>query len=570
MKTTGAATLLILVLLGNLGYAQIFSEDFSSFYLSEGVGGQSGNGIETDCDNPLPNCSTQADTDLDVFAWGWVEGWESGGLHGAHAVNLNTFTGDPNYAIQLFAGNQLNPATGEPKANDAAVMIWHDNVITLSSGILNSNNAGETYTLQFDASPAVYQAPDQMTTVDDGLLIEVLRSDNVVLASHEHLPGSWAGEIAFVSDAFQYTGDGSGDIRLRVGPLNFGSGHFAGAIDNLKLTGNAELFSDGFDDFSAPPQNFNGLQFESGLPVAHSGDLPNWFKEGGGTVHMVDVDPQPVDPIEGVSSNTNTLTLVEGIDANEAGATYQLSARIGPSLWSGPSEATMEDDFITIELLRQDDTVLASFEARPEPWEVGNPDAQDLDGDGTLDTPVDFEYTGDGSGPVRIRIFGETQGSSRFGGAIDDLTITRGSLMGDYNGSGALDPRDIDFLTAAVGSDDLTFDANGDGSVTSDDRTTWVEQLANTWFGDANVDGEFNSSDLVTVFTAGKYELDEFASWEQGDWNGDQRFGSGDLVTAFAGGGYETGPRNGVAAVPEPSAAVMLGIGLLVIFRRRS
>jgi hypothetical protein len=75
---------------------------------------------------------------------------------------------------------------------------------------------------------------------------------------------------------------------------------------------------------------------------------------------------------------------------------------------------------------------------------------------------------------------------------------------------------------------------------------------------------------LVTVFTAGKYELDEFASWEQGDWNGDQRFGSGDLVTAFAGGGYETGPRNGVAAVPEPSAAVMLGIGLLVIFRRRS
>ena len=138
--------------------------------------------------------------------------------------------------------------------------------------------------------------------------------------------------------------------------------------------------------------------------------------------------------------------------------------------------------------------------------------------------------------------------------------ISRGSLTGDYNQSGALDVRDIDLLTAAIGSDDLTFDANGDGSVTAEDRTTWVEQLANTWFGDSNLDGQFNSSDLVAVFQAGKYEVDEFASWGQGDWDGNQRFGTGDLVAAFQGGGFE--------AVPEPSAVFLLGMGLLCVFRR--
>ncbi len=402
------------------------------------------------------------------------------------------------------------------------------------------------------------------------MLIELLRDDDSVLASHTHLPGDWAGDIVLLPDSFQYVGDGSGDVRVRIGPSNFQSGHFGGAIDDLTLTGNAEVFSEGFGGFTAPATNFNGTQFESGLPVAHSGNLPNWVKEGGGTVHIVDVDPLPPPEPEGVQSNTNTLTLVEGIDANDAGTTYQLTARIGPSVWAGAGQATTVDDFMTIQLLRPDDTILASFDARPEPWEAGNPDAQDLDGDGMLDTPVEFEYTGDGSGPVRLRIFGEAQGSSRFGGAIDDLVISRASLAGDYNGSGALDPRDIDLLTAAIGSDDLTFDANGDGSVTPDDRITWVQELAHTWFGDANLDGEFNSGDLVDVFAGGKYELDEFAGWGQGDWDGDQRFGSGDLVTAFADGGYEVGLRAAVTPVPEPSAVFLLGLGLLCVFRRKS
>ena len=87
--------------------------------------------------------------------------------------------------------------------------------------------------------------------------------------------------------------------------------------------------------------------------------------------------------------------------------------------------------------------------------------------------------------------------------------------------------------------------------------------------GDSNFDGAFGSSDLVVVFTAGKYEADTAAGWAEGDWNGDLKFSSSDLVTAFTDGGYEAGPRAAVAAVPEPSSIVLLMIGSLLMLRVR-
>ena len=90
--------------------------------------------------------------------------------------------------------------------------------------------------------------------------------------------------------------------------------------------------------------------------------------------------------------------------------------------------------------------------------------------------------------------------------------------------------------------------------------------------GDSNLDGEFNSSDFVTVFSAGEYE-DELAgnsTWATGDWNGDKDFNSSDFVAAFSDGGYEKGPR-AVAAVPEPSGMIMFlaCLAALPVLRRR-
>jgi hypothetical protein len=142
-------------------------------------------------------------------------------------------------------------------------------------------------------------------------------------------------------------------------------------------------------------------------------------------------------------------------------------------------------------------------------------------------------------------------------------------LPGDFNGRGTLDVADIDLLTTKVreGRNPVSFDLNGDRSVNGEDRRVWVEQIRKTYFGDSNLDGEFNSGDFVHVFQSGLYETGQDAGWGSGDWNGDGHFESGDFVTAFQAGGYEKGPR--AALVPEPANIVMLGIGLLLGLGRR-
>ena len=91
-------------------------------------------------------------------------------------------------------------------------------------------------------------------------------------------------------------------------------------------------------------------------------------------------------------------------------------------------------------------------------------------------------------------------------------------------------------------------------------------------FGDADLDGEFNSGDLVAVFAAGEYEdtIPSNSTWSTGDWNGDHDFTSGDLVVAFADGGYEQGPRQDVNAVPEPSAMLLILTAFVLTAGRRA
>jgi hypothetical protein len=135
---------------------------------------------------------------------------------------------------------------------------------------------------------------------------------------------------------------------------------------------------------------------------------------------------------------------------------------------------------------------------------------------------------------------------------------------GDFNGSGTLDAADIDDLTAksAEGQNPPAYDLNADSAVNEADVRVWVKELFGSWIGDANLDKEFNSSDLVSVLASGTYEADVAAVWSTGDFNGDGRANSGDLVAALADGGYELGPP-AVAAVPEP-AGLVLGVWALL------
>ena len=134
-------------------------------------------------------------------------------------------------------------------------------------------------------------------------------------------------------------------------------------------------------------------------------------------------------------------------------------------------------------------------------------------------------------------------------------------VRGDFDENFVVDAADIDLLRPS--STDLKFDVDLDGQVSDADRAFWVRDVNHTYFGDADLSGEFSSDDFVTVFAAGKYETGAEAGWAQGDWNGDGLFDSQDFVTAFQDGGYEQGPRTDVAAVPEPTTILLLMTGLI-------
>ena len=89
------------------------------------------------------------------------------------------------------------------------------------------------------------------------------------------------------------------------------------------------------------------------------------------------------------------------------------------------------------------------------------------------------------------------------------------SPTGDLDADDASTADDVDMLANRIGGrwnrncrwlPDAAFDMNGDGRVTVEDHRAWVKDLKHTWFGDADLNGEFNSGDFVQVFQAGKYE----------------------------------------------------------------
>ncbi len=190
---------------------------------------------------------------------------------------------------------------------------------------------------------------------------------------------------------------------------------------------------------------------------------------------------------------------------------------------------------------------------------------------------------------------GDAGNEFRFNGTIDDVGIFNEVLdqdqimnimangvrafggiviVGDFNGNGMLDVGDIDILTAesASGENRPLYDLTGDGLVNESDVNTWAKskEIGYTWIGDANFDGQFNTSDFVQVLGIGKYEQPGAAAvWSEGDWNGDGVFGTGDLVAALSDGGYELGPRTDVAAVPEPSSWTLILLAALACLGRR-
>ncbi len=156
---------------------------------------------------------------------------------------------------------------------------------------------------------------------------------------------------------------------------------------------------------------------------------------------------------------------------------------------------------------------------------------------------------------------------------FESAVVRIDSLPGDTDGDGMLTAVDIDLICQhiAAGGADRRFDLNGDNQVSISDVDFWVERIKQTYIGDSNLDGEFNSGDFVNVFRIGEYEdrLTENSTWADGDWNCDGEFDSGDFVRAFRAGGFEMGPRKlDAEVVPEACGLALLLSGLPVLMLR--
>lgn len=140
------------------------------------------------------------------------------------------------------------------------------------------------------------------------------------------------------------------------------------------------------------------------------------------------------------------------------------------------------------------------------------------------------------------------------GGDFRETFVVAAPMAGDLDGDGTANEADLIRMCHQLDAGDYerSFDVNGDGDLTFNDFRYLVETQFGTAAGDANLDRQFDSSDLIEVFQQGRFERDDLATWHSGDWNCDGRFTTADLILAFASNPYVTsGSPSGVKARPD-------------------
>lgn len=161
--------------------------------------------------------------------------------------------------------------------------------------------------------------------------------------------------------------------------------------------------------------NISSLQYQTGNQLVFGANLTDWVKSGFNAVHAIQLSGA----IPGGPGNygimifgDNLITQQTAFAANTLGKTYYVSYDIGPTVYADANQATQASDQLRINLLRGDNSILASNVVAPGAWA----------GVQTFSLAY-FSYVGDGSGPIRMQMRSENPFSGRFSGAVDNMAF---------------------------------------------------------------------------------------------------------------------------------------------------
>lgn len=176
------------------------------------------------------------------------------------------------------------------------------------------------------------------------------------------------------------------------------------------------IFAENFNGITGGNQN--GTQFEQPANlVRFVAVLSGWTAGGDSAIHAVDLggtgDLAPMFWTGSSPGTQNSITLNTGVAANAAGISYTVAFEIAPAVYQEGSQATATGDLLRFVVLNPANTVVGLFDVGPSAW-AGS----------VAFAPSGFSYLGDGSGDVRFQITTPTAGNGRFGGAVNNFSVT--------------------------------------------------------------------------------------------------------------------------------------------------
>ncbi len=252
-------------------------------------------------------------------------------------------------------------------------------------------------------------------------------------------------------------------------------------------------------------------------------DLGDWELRGGVDIDLNDQILAAGESMLVLSFNPNSAGNVDRLEAfrahYEIGVEVILAGGFSGQLGNGDDRVVLLRYDATIDTHVMEDEVLYDDLA---PWPVN--------ADGRGDSLTRVALSGYGNEPTNWLAAAPSPGRMS-------------TVNADFNNDGLINSVDIDLLCVAVGTDAPQFDLNGDQMIDTKDMSFLLDRVLRVPMGDANLDGVFDSSDLVTIFVAGEFEDGVIGNsgWASGDWNCDREFDSSDLVAAFQAGSYLPG-----------------------------